>query len=82
MIASKYPFLDVHFYKFKVKGEKIWMKLLDYGCVMAKLDLGKDKVNKKSDWTCLLQVLRMWHRRVTHTQDGKKSKDNFLMLAT
>ena len=47
MIASKYPFLDVHFYKFKVKGDKIWMKLLDYGCVMAKLDLGKDKVNKK-----------------------------------
>jgi hypothetical protein len=45
MIASKYPFLDVHFYKFRVKGEQIWMKLLDYGCVMAKLDLGKDKVN-------------------------------------
>ena len=48
MIASKYPFLDVHFYKFKVKGDKIWMKLLDYGCVMAKLDLGKDKVKKNS----------------------------------
>ena len=44
MIASKFPFLDVHFYKFKVKGEKIWMKLLDYGCIMAKMDLGKDKV--------------------------------------
>ena len=45
MIASKYPILDVDFYSFKIKGGKIWMKLVDYGCVMAKLDLGKDKVN-------------------------------------
>jgi hypothetical protein len=46
MVASKYPFLDVQFYRFKVKNTKLWMKLLDYGCVMAKLDLGKDKVSK------------------------------------
>lgn len=42
MLVSKYPFLDVHFYKFKGKGTKVWMKLLDYGIIMAKVDLGND----------------------------------------
>jgi hypothetical protein len=54
MVASKYPFLDVQFYRFKVKNTKLWMKLLDYGCVMAKLDLGKDKVNKWYSRLCLM----------------------------
>ena len=44
LVASKYPFLDVHFYRFKVKSDKLMMKMCDYGCIMAKLDLGKDRV--------------------------------------
>jgi hypothetical protein len=42
MLVSKYPFLDVHFYNFKEKGHKSWSKLIDYGVVMAKVDLGND----------------------------------------
>jgi len=42
--ASKYPIVDAHFHQFKVKSDKLMMKLCDYGCAMAKVDLGKDKV--------------------------------------
>ena len=41
-IASKYPFLEVSFIKFEVENRSLWMKLIDYGCIMAKVDLGRD----------------------------------------
>jgi hypothetical protein len=44
MIASKYPIMVAHFHKFSRQGSKLMLKLFDYGCVIAKLDLGKDKV--------------------------------------
>jgi len=44
MIASRYPILAAHFHKFTRKGSKLMLKLFDYGCVMVKLDLGKDQV--------------------------------------
>ena len=43
--ASKYPIMDAHFHQFKVKSDKLMMKLCDYGCTMAKVDLGKDRVS-------------------------------------
>ena len=45
MIASRFPILAADFHKFTRKGTKLMLKLFDYGCVMAKLDLGKDKVS-------------------------------------
>ncbi len=44
MIASKYPFMEVHFHKFKSQGRKLMLRLFDYGCIMVKLNLGMDKV--------------------------------------
>jgi len=50
MIASKYPIMEANFYKFRFQGGQLFMRLIDYGCVMAKLDLGIDKVNYDVEW--------------------------------
>ncbi len=34
-----------------MKSDKLMMKLIDYGCVMAKLDLGEDKVGPAVPWS-------------------------------
>ena len=44
MIASRFPITDAHFHKFSRQGTQLMLRLFDYGCIMAKLDLGTDEV--------------------------------------
>jgi len=81
MLVSKFPFLDVHFFNFKAKGAKIWMKLIDYGCVMARVNLGQNEKTGRRR-VGYLANLHMMAYQVNYVHTRKKVSIIFICFKT